>query len=375
MWALWDLILDVRLCVAKTHRVNITQLPSGSWRVEVSHKGQRRTATARTRTEAKQRGAELAVALGLTPRRSTVDVSQLLAYWLDAFDGSVTFRSDAVRVIGALPDSFTARSLDDVTPVVIEHLYRHLGADGYSVHRVRRVHTVLSSAWTMALRYEWASVNPFASAKKPAVPQRRVQAPSADDVRRLLNAADGVFALYLELAATIGARRGELVALQWGDVNGTTLDIHRALAYTAQSGIVEVDGKIGAKGHRIVSVSPQLAARLKTHRADQVKMALAHGLPSPLWVFSDTAGCEPWIPDTVSTRFRRLRTKVGLDHVRAHDLRHFMASESLAAGVPLSVVGDRLGHVNRATTSDTYGHLVPAADRQVADIMGRLLNG
>ena len=50
-----------------------------------------------------------------------------------------------------------------------------------------------------------------------------------------------------------------------------------------------------------------------------------------------------------------------------------MASEALAAGVPLSVVGVRLGHANRATTSDVYGHLVPSADRQIADIVGRLL--
>ena len=375
MWALGDSLLDVRRWVPETLLVNITKLPSGSWRVEVSYKGRRRTATAKTRTEAKQRGAELAVSLGSTPRRSTVDVAQLLAYWLDAFDGSVTFRSDAVRVINRLPDVFTARMLDDVTPVVVEHLYRQLATDGYTVHRVRRVHTVLSSAWTMALRYEWASVNPFTSAKKPAAPQRRVQPPTADDVRRLLDAADGVFRLYLELAASIGARRGELVGLQWDDVNGATIDVHRALAYTAQTGIVEVNGKIGSKGHRIVSVSPQLAARLKAHRVEQATMALAKGYPSPRWVFSNGDGIEPWIPDTVSTRFRRLREKIGLTQVRAHDLRHFMASEALAAGVPLSVVGDRLGHTNRSTTSDVYGHLVPAADRQVADIMGRLLNG
>ncbi len=46
---------------------------------------------------------------------------------------------------------------------------------------------------------------------------------------------------------------------------------------------------------------------------------------------------------------------------------------AIAAGMPLSVVGDRLGQTNRATTADTYGHLVPAADRKVADVMGRLL--
>ena len=76
-------------------------------------------------------------------------------------------------------------------------------------------------------------------------------------------------------------------------------------------------------------------------------MALAHGLPAPLWVFSDTADVEPWRPDYVSTHFRRVRNKCGLDS-RLHGLRHFMASEALAAGVPLAVVGDRLDHANRA---------------------------
>lgn len=374
VWGVWDLVLDGVGFVPETDGVNITKLPSGTWRVEVSVKGQRRTATARTRTEAKQKGALLAVELGTTPKRSTVDVTQLLAAWLAAFDGSVTYRSDAVRVINAMPDVFAARVLSDVTPSVIEHLYRQLAEAGYSAHRIQRFHAVLSSAWTMALRYEWAVVNPFSSAKKPSVTQRRVVPPTADEVRQLIEAADGAFRLYLELAATIGARRGELVALQWGDINGSTIDVHRALAYTSASGVVVTAGKIGHQGHRIVSVSPQLAARLKAHRVEQATVALAHGLPAPLWVFSDTAGVEPWRPDYVSTQFRRVRAKCGLDS-RLHGLRHFMASEALAAGVPLSVVGDRLGHANRATTSDVYGHLVPAADRQVADIMGRLLNG
>ncbi|KZS62481.1 MULTISPECIES: tyrosine-type recombinase/integrase [Mycobacterium] len=60
--------------------------------------------------------------------------------------------------------------------------------------------------------------------------------------------------------------------------------------------------------------------------------------------------------------------------VRLHDLRHTAASWLLAAGVPLIVVSQHLGHEDTSVTSKIYGHLDRTAGKAAADVMGRLLN-
>ena len=60
--------------------------------------------------------------------------------------------------------------------------------------------------------------------------------------------------------------------------------------------------------------------------------------------------------------------------VRLHDLRHFVATQLLSAGVDVRTVAGRLGHRNAATTLNVYAHFVEQADRGAADVMGGVLN-
>jgi integrase len=56
-----------------------------------------------------------------------------------------------------------------------------------------------------------------------------------------------------------------------------------------------------------------------------------------------------------------------------HDLRHFVATTLLAAGVPISTVAGRLGHARASTTLNVYSHFIAATDHHAADVIGRLL--
>lgn len=342
------------------------------WRVAVKHAGRRETATRRTRGEAAQAGAEILLRLGGAPGRATsTTVDEALAAWLAAADLSITYRADVVSVLERVPAEFRARTLHTVTPAVVEGLYRQMAAAGVTAHRIRRVHTVLSSVWTMSIRYEWARANPFVAARKPAAPRRAVRPPTGDEVRRILAAARPELVLYLELAAATGARRGELVGLQWGDVVDGAVVIRRAVSYAAGQS-AETEGKSGAKGHRVVAVDAALAQRLKAHRLAQVELALGAGLASPIWVFSHDAGVHHWRLEWITREFADVRAAAGVDGVRMHDLRHYMATNLLGAGIPLKVVSERLGHTKITTTADVYGHYLPAADQLAADVMGAL---
>jgi integrase len=91
-------------------------------------------------------------------------------------------------------------------------------------------------------------------------------------------------------------------------------------------------------------------------------------------VFSHSAnGSAPWHPDNVSTKWGQVRTRLGLDTVRLHDLRHLQATMLLKAGVPVKNVSKRLGHRDAATTLNVYAQFLEETDRESAAVMGQVL--
>jgi len=74
----------------------------------------------------------------------------------------------------------------------------------------------------------------------------------------------------------------------------------------------------------------------------------------------------------VTKSFLRHRRAAGLAPFRLHDLRHFMATEMLNAGLPVVVVSRQLDHKRVSTTFDRYAHTVPGQDEQAsADALAR----
>lgn len=72
---------------------------------------------------------------------------------------------------------------------------------------------------------------------------------------------------------------------------------------------------------------------------------------------------------------KRLCALEGVPGVRLHDLRHFVASQLLGAGVDVRTVAGRLGHRNAATTLNVHAHFLEQADRGAADLIGRVIAG
>ncbi|MGE4164121.1 MAG: tyrosine-type recombinase/integrase [Vicinamibacterales bacterium] len=87
----------------------------------------------------------------------------------------------------------------------------------------------------------------------------------------------------------------------------------------------------------------------------------------------DPLGADPWRPESVSRSFRLLCQELGLTNVRLHNLRHYVATQLLAAGVDVRTVAGRLGHRNPSTTLNVYAHFVPSADAHAADVLAALL--
>lgn len=243
---------------------------------------------------------------------------------------------------------------------------------------IRRVHVVLHAALVQAVKWGWIPINPADASSPPRViPPDLAPPPPAGVARLLADVAtdDPELYAYLRLAVSTGARRSQLCGLQWRDVDLAT----GALTFT-RAVVDGPDGLVikGTKTHLAyrVTIDASTLAVLDAHHDRMTERAAFCGvtLRKDGFVFSYAPDAEaPWRPDVTSHRWRRARDRVGLDGVRLHDLRHFMATTMLTAGVPVSVVAGRLGHARPASTLNVYSHFVDSGDKVAADVLQTIM--
>jgi integrase len=260
---------------------------------------------------------------------------------------------------------------------------------------IRRVHAALRSALNSAVRRHLIAYNPALHVELPSARRPRAVVWTEDEVRAWKQGSDrpsvavwtgeqlGAFLdavsddrLYplFHLIAYRGLRRGEAVGLRWRDV-----DLDRGVLRVSQQ-VVQLgwitqtsDPKTDA-GARTLPLDEDTVAVLKRRR-DQQQLewkALDDASPQADLVFTreDGAGLHP---GEVSARFRRLVKAAGLPPIRLHDLRHTSASLALAAGVPMKVVSDLLGHSTVIITADTYTSVLPEVAQEAANALAKII--
>jgi len=304
----------------------------------------------------------------------------------DAWLGHAEVRLEVSTVIGyrsvvrQLRPIIGGCNLESLTSADIDGLYAELLDGGRSLQTVHRHHRVLHAALRQAVRWGWASSNAAEAASPPRVRRRRIRPPSASDVARLVDAAGSSaspdLGVALRVLVATGMRRGELCGLRWRDIDlpTGTLRIDASVVH-GEIGIVEKDTKTHAV--RRLSLDRGTVAALRRHRDVCRARATAAGatLAADAFVLSDAAdGHTPWRPNRLTQAFARLRSRLGLDGVRLHDLRHFQATELIAAGVDVRTVAGRLGHADPSTTLRVYAAFMEPADQAAARVIEGLLD-
>jgi integrase len=369
---------------------SMKQTASGAWRLVVSLPsdpvtGSRRQLVRTVRGSKTQ--ARTALNALLAERGSgrldgsAITVAGLVAEWLDnETELSPTTKVEYQRMRRWLRGPFGQRPASKVTVAEVRDLYRHLAKDGVSAFQVQQLHKVLSRAFNLGMRWEWLVRNPIAFASPPPAKGRATPMPSDDDVRRLLAAAGGDFAVWLRVCAATGMRRGEVCGLQWADV-----DLERAVLLVARAVVVTAGGPPLVKGTktnrvRVFAIDETTCKMLDAHRLVCIERARwVDHVPllniDRAFVFSmELDGSKPWRPDLASHRYDRLRKQVGIS-VPLKSLRHDSVSYLLSEGADPNNVANRHGHARTSMTLDVYGHAVPARDRDLAELVGRRLDG
>ena len=209
-------------------------------------------------------------------------------------------------------------------------------------------------------------------------PAQSVPLPSAEPIHRdlwtaeqmnafLLAAKEGNLGALLWLLGATGARRGELLALRWANV-----DLDAGLLRIAESATF-ADGQrhVGLpknKESRTVYLDQRTVAVLRTHHAWQASQRLRAG---ERWEDTDLVFCcgdgSPLPSDAPYAAMREAMTKAKVPQIRLHDLRHLHATWLLEDGEPLHVVAQRLGHRDPMVTATIYAHVTQGQSAGAAE--------
>jgi integrase len=204
----------------------------------------------------------------------------------------------------------------------------------------------------------------------PRAEEARVRPLSREEALRLLACARGdrLEALY-RLALDSGARRGELFALHWGDLElGGRPEAYFAHSLQNLNGALRRKATKTAKGRRRVPITRATAEALLAHRG----ASLAQGPDD--YVFTGRQGDPIQEKNWEKRCWRPLRKRAGLEDHRFHDLRHTCATLLLLANVHPKVVSERLGHAKIEITLNTYSHLIPAMQERAVEVLEEALS-
>jgi integrase len=357
--------------------VKLQERTGKGWYVIIHWKGQRRTKFfAKNKTLAKEFRDKMDAKLRLgsfgLPTKAGHSVEAYSLTWLERLRH--TRKASTCEDYGKLLQrdilpALKGLDLQDVTRERVKALAFSGLRKGQSPKTVQNVIRCLSSLLSHAKEDGLIDLNaalnpgkflPKVSRRKHINPFSRTEAALFLDTAQVK--APRFYPLLL-CALRTGLRQGELLALQWGDIDfhGRFVEVQRNYAR----------GQITTPKNgesRRVDMSKELTQALRHLQTERQLEAAANGWTElPRWVFSNEAG-GLIDPDNLRKRvFAQLLKASGLRRIRFHDLRHTFASLLLQQGESPVYVKEQMGHSSIQVTVDLYGHLIPGGNKQAVD--------
>jgi integrase len=355
----------------------------GKYRAQIAIHGKRRSCTRNTARECREwlRQQKEKQHLGMPLDATKMTVNEYLDSYLAKI--AITHSPSTVNNAEYLFRQFVRPELGSVKMSEMDSLAIQ-GAVNFMIENTE-AHTTLHVAY----RYFSTALNravdtgllPFNPMRKVDVPKPRntdrMHVWDKAQIKRYFTAIDEMNSWYgniSKVAAITGIRIGEIIALQWADIDfdAQTISISRQAARGRKAGMPNVFVPLKTKRSiRTIQVGNIAMCALKHQKELLAAFAPIH---EP-WnehdlVFPSKKG-NALRRDCTRRQHERAEKAAGLDHIRFHDLRHTAISLMLSAGIPIVEVAQYAGHSNVTTTLDVYGHFIPSQSR-AAGVMDKL---
>ena len=245
---------------------------------------------------------------------------------------------------------------------------------------LRNIYNMLHNCLNQAVTNGHLIRNPLIGVKLPPVTKKEITILSLADqaaLQRTANESSTVAAFGIVLTLSTGIRLGELLGLQWGDLDHSnhTIRIRRTVGRLQK---VDGNGKLipktaGIPTTEIVTRSPKSKTALRTiplfpkvwddlmlyHGKQQALLQSAGTSVTPSTpIFSTPLGFI-YEPRTYEDLFKRTLKVANLPNINFHSLRHTFATRALEAGMDIKVLSSILGHAQASTTLNLYAHALP----------------
>ena len=367
----------------------------GKWFVFVNYKGHRKAkcvgenkATAehvKRMIEAKLALGEAGIFDGADSQMPTFD-----AYadrWLKEYSGIENKDSTTDGYKGVLRNylrpRFGDKPLDAIRRDELKVMIAEMIAKKLSRGTIKNAIAVIRGMFNQAIEAGIVQSNPAARlgrfTRAAGSSEKKGVALTPGDAQAFLEAAQEVCPEYYPVFLTAlraGLRRGELVALQLGDINfGTEEDASSRFIIVQHNYVHRKHTTTKSGKPRRVDMSRDLRRTLLELRDERLLAAYLKGksdvseelvFPSPDGSILD--------PDNLYHRyFMPVLAKAGIRKIRLHDLRHTFGSLLLQSGASIVYVKEQMGHSSIQITVDTYGHLIPGANASCVDRLDEVL--
>ncbi len=316
---------------------------------------------------------------GMSADIATATVKEFSEYWLHLVKRSrspKTFSQYKGTIKGHILPALAARTLISIKPRDINQLLLEREDSGVSTRQVQIIRTALNQLFKQA-RMEGLPYNPVDGVYRPKYEAPEMRPLSQEEAARFRQTIRGnPFEGLFYLAVAKGPREGELLGLQWIDVDWETpaLHIRRQVQRVTGKGIIFRPTKT-KKSNRLIFLGEEEVRLLELQKEHNLRMKLKAG---KRWqehnlIFPSTVG-TPMDAGNLMARFKRILKAANLPNIRFHDLRHTFATLALLQDIHPKVVSEIMGHRDITVTLKVYSHMIPSLQKGVAAMFEEMLN-
>ena len=340
---------------------------------------------AKTKMECEAKLEKLKSEIGIV-RRDKVTPNMLFGEWIDFWYQNYKKLSLRPSTQASYENIIYNHIIPEIGKIVLERLnandleqfyarmkkggrlqYKDTLGEGVSDRMVRMCHAHCRSALEKAVEDGIVHTNVAVGCKIPPKKAKEMKVLTEDEMQRFLIQAkyDGYFEICL-LALTTGMRRGEIMGLQWQDLD-------------FESGKLEIRRQAYYLNGKMATSEPKTKTSVRTIKLPEAVLNVLKRLKEKTdsrWMFpSPVVDDVPRNPNTMQKKIRKVLERADCKRIRFHDLRHTFATTALANGMDIKTLSSIIGHVSSSTTLDIYLHSTDKMQKEAAKSIDRGIRG